>query len=67
MIMLTCMKNGNNQNKRADKLLPVVAVGDGPLTRADVDAWDPSFIPKLKRNSNSVVRIYFTWENYINK
>ena len=59
MIMLTCMKNGNNENKRADKLLPVVAVGDGPLTRADVDAWDPSFIPKLKRNTKPKLVIHY--------
>ena len=31
------MKNGNNR-KMMDKLLPVVAVVDGPLIRADVDA-----------------------------
>ena len=31
MIMLTCMKNGNNQ-KRVYKLLPVLAVVDGPFT-----------------------------------
>ena len=51
MIMLTCMKNGNNQKKRVDKLLPVVAVEDGPFTRAVIDACDPSFSPKLKRNT----------------
>ena len=53
------MKNGNNQNKREDKLLPVVAVVDGPLTRADVNAWDPSFIPKLKRNTKPKLVIHY--------
>ena len=37
--------------KRVDKLLPVIAVVDDPLTRAVVDAWDPSFRPKLERNT----------------
>ena len=37
--------------KGVDKLLPVVAVVDGPLARALVDTWDPSFQPKLKRNT----------------
>ena len=45
-----CMKNSNSQKKRVDKLLPVVAVVDDPLTRVFVDAWDPSFRPKLERN-----------------
>ena len=27
--------------KKMDKLLPVVAVADGLLARAVVDAWDP--------------------------
>ena len=27
--------------KRVEKLLPVVAVVDGPSARALVDAWDP--------------------------
>ena len=52
MIMLTCMKNGNNpKKKKMDKLLLVVAVVDGPFPRAVVDAWDPSVSPKLKRNT----------------
>ena len=37
--------------KRVDKLIPVVAVIDGPLAWADVDAWDPSFRSKLERNT----------------
>ena len=37
--------------KGVDKLLPVVAVVDDPLARALVDTWDPSFLPKLKRNT----------------
>ena len=45
------MKNSNSQKKRVDKLLPVVAVIDDPLTRVVVDAWDPSFCPKLERNT----------------
>ena len=51
MIMLTCMKNGNNpEKKRVDKLLLVVAV---------VDAWDPSVSPKLKRNTKPKLVIYY--------
>ena len=37
--------------KRVDKLLLVVAVVDGPVNPAVVDAWDPSVSPKLKRNT----------------
>ena len=63
MIMLTCTKNGNNppppQKKRADKLLLVVAVVDGPFPRAVVDAGDPSFSPKLKRNTKPKLVIYY--------
>ena len=39
------------KKKRVDKLLLVVTAVDGPLIRAVVDAWDPSFQPKLKRNT----------------
>ena len=42
-----------------DKLLLVVAVIDDPLTRAVVDAWDPSFSPKLKRNTKPKLVIYY--------
>ena len=45
--------------KRADKLLLVVAVVDGPFPRAVVDAWDPSFSPKLKRNTKPKLVIYY--------
>ena len=56
--MLTCMKNGNNQ-KRVDKLLPVVAVVDGALARVVFDAWDPSFRSKLERNTKPKLVIHF--------
>ena len=59
MIMLTCMKNGNNPKKKMDKLLLVVAVVDGPFPRAVVDAWDPSVSPKLKRNTKPKLVIYY--------
>ena len=45
--------------KKVDKLLPVVTVVDGPLIRADVDAWDPSFRPKLERNTKSKLEINY--------
>ena len=45
--------------KRADKLLLVVAVVDGLLTQAVVDAWDPSFRPKLERDTKSNLEIYY--------
>ena len=58
--MLTCTKNGNNPKKeRVDKLLLVVAVINGPFPRAVVDAWDPSFSPKLKRNTKPKLVIYY--------
>ena len=44
--------------KKVDKLLLVVAVVDGPLIRADVDAWDPSFRSKLGRNTKSKLEIH---------
>ena len=53
-----CVKNGNNQ-KKVDKLLPLVAVVDGPLIRADVDALDPSFRPKLERNTKPKLEIHY--------
>ena len=53
-----CVKNGNNQ-KKVDKLLPVVAVVDGPLIRAVVDAWDPSFRSKLERNTKPKLEIHY--------
>ena len=60
MIMLTCTKNGNNpKKKRTDKLLLVVAVVDDPFPRAVVDAWDPSFRPKLKRSTKPKLVIYY--------
>ena len=58
MIMQTCIKIVITK-KRLDKLLLVVAVGDGPLNRAVVDAWDPSFRPKLKRNTKPKLVIYY--------
>ena len=45
--------------KKVDKLLPVVAVVDGLLARAVVDAWDPSFRPKLERYTKSKLVIYY--------
>ena len=45
--------------KKVDELLPVVAVVDGPLIRADVDAWDPSFRPKVERNTKPKLEIHF--------
>ena len=45
--------------KRVDKLIPVVAVIDGPLARADVDACDPSSSPKLKRNTKPKLVIHY--------
>ena len=45
--------------KRVDKLLPVVAVVDGPFARAVVDACDPSFSPKLKRNTKPKLVIHY--------
>ena len=58
--MFTCMKNGNNRKKkRVDKLLLVVTAVDDPLIRAVVDAWDPSFQPKLKRNTKPKLVIHY--------
>ena len=37
--------------KRVYKLVPVVTAVDGPFARAVVDACDPSFSPKLERNT----------------
>ena len=59
------MKNGNNQ-KRVDKLLPVFAAVDGPLTQVVVDAWDPSFRPKLERNKKPKLVIHYKHFQYIN-
>ena len=44
--------------KRVDKLLPVVTAVDGLLTRAVVDAWDPSFSPKIERNTKPKLVIH---------
>ena len=41
------------------KLLPVVAVVDGPFARAVVDACDPSSSPKLKRNTKPKLVIHY--------
>ena len=59
MIMLTCMKDSNNQKNWVDKFLLVVAVVDGPLTQAVVDTWDPSVSPKLKRNTKAKLLLYY--------
>ena len=56
--MLTCIKIVITK-KRLDKLLLVVAVVDGPWNRAVVDAWDPSFRPKLKRNTKPKFVIHY--------
>ena len=53
------MKNRNNRKKRVDKLLPVVAVVDGPLVRAVVSAWDSLVSPKLKRNTKPKLVIHY--------
>ena len=53
--MVITKKRVNNINK----LLHVVAVVDDPLTRADVDAWDPSFRPKLERNTKPKFVIHY--------
>ena len=45
--------------KRVDKLLPVVAVVDVLLARAVVDAWDPSFRPKLERNTKLKLVVHY--------
>ena len=45
--------------KKVDKLLPVVAVIDVPLARAVVVAWDPSFRPKLERNTKPKLVIHY--------
>ena len=47
------------KKKRVDKLLLVVIAVDGPLIRAVVDAWDPSFQPKLKRNTKPTLVIHY--------
>ena len=47
------------KKKRVDKLLLVVTAVDGPLIRAVVDAWDPSFQPKLKRNTKPKLVIHY--------
>ena len=47
------------EKKRVDKLLLVVTAVDGPLTRALVDVWDPSFQPKLKRNTKPKLVIHY--------
>ena len=47
------------KNQRVDKLLPVVAVVDGPLARVVVDAWNPSFRPKLERNTKPKLVIHY--------
>ena len=47
------------KNQRVDKLLPVVAVVDGPLARVVVDAWNPSFPPKLERNTKPKLVIHY--------
>ena len=48
------------------KLLPAVAAVDGPLTRVVVDAWDPSFRPKLERNTKPKLVIHYKHFQYIN-
>ena len=45
--------------KKVDKLLPVVAVVEGLLARAVVDAWDPSFRPKLERNTKLKLVVHY--------
>ena len=45
--------------KRVYKLLPVVAVVDGPFTRAVVDACDPSFCHKLERDTKLKLVIHY--------
>ena len=57
MIMLTCMKNGNNQKKGCISFY--LAVVDGPLARVVFDAWDPSFRSKLERNTKSKLVIHY--------
>ena len=57
MIMLTCMKNGNNQKKGCIGFY--LAVVDGPLARVVFDAWDPSFRSKLERNTKSKLVIHY--------
>ena len=47
------------KKKRVDKLLLAVAVVDDPLIQAVVDAWDPSFSPKLKRNTKPKLVIHY--------
>ena len=45
--------------KRVDKLSLVVAVVDDPLNPAVVDAWNPSFMPKLKKNTKPKLAIHY--------
>ena len=47
------------KKKRVDELLPVVVVVIDPLIQAVVDAWDPSFSPKLKRNTKPKLVIHY--------